>query len=1151
MSSNAHPIDIAIFVVFLIVTLVVGLSHGRQAKTIRDYALGGKNFSTATLIATILATYFGGGSFYYGLANTYSQGLSFYISLLGAPLCLLLTGQVLAVRMGNFLNNLSVAEAMGEMYGKKIRSISAISGIAGQIGYVAIQFQVIARVLSLFFGKEDESLTVLASAIVILYSTMGGIRAVTFTDVIQFFTFGTFLPMLALIVWRNFQDPYQIAVTLAQNPKFHFKEVVGWNTSFASAIALMLFYIMQGITPPIFQRISMARNSKQAQKAFTYSAFIAFLIISCIAWVGVLLLADNPNLEPGKLVNYLIEKYTYVGFKGLLAIGLVALAMSTADSYINSCAVLFANDLAVPLGWGNSQSTIITRLSAFVVGTLALLLTLYEKNLLSLLLLTSSFYLPIVGMPLLLAVLGFRSSKRAVLIGMAAGFTTVILWRNFMAHTGIDGVMPATLASALFLLGSHYLLGEPGGWQPVDPDSPLALERAARKAAWRRRIHAVKTFKLYPYLQQNLPQQEGLYTVFGFYTIAATYTAFYTISDSSIQSHRDIYEGIYHTVLFATTAFITFPIWPPTVKSERFIVFFWPLGIMAILFFAGTLLVILSGFHTMQVMVLMINLLIAVFILSWSFALILALSGVGLAVWFFKAYTGLALPWNELGSLQFKMFYGLLLISSLLIVLFRGKQAYAQLSRKNEMLTRLDQENKASLLQAAVEHNKALQTVQSSSMHHLLTIAKDLQSIQAQGTEAGKLHAVQAALVPVAFQLQGIDARAQDYLRLKVTPFPIQQWLNNVQEILHAKDIMHLVRLRQTHQTLTGDPEQLTTLLTKSIVALQAHTEEQEEAPTMVLALEDTLLCYPLPDVEKGYTRQVPALRITITTKGALPPLAPSYKPSLASTTHTPPNTSEALEQFANGRIIKAHYGYAAVSAHTLLYVIPLDVKQVRPKDMDKSYMELGASPERANDHFKNDMVDAQAQEQEFLAAVEQRSKANISLIKIALELIKWYHGPVKRHTKEPFYLHPMAVAQIVLDYNQDEATLLGALLHDTVEDTSMLIQHIGTVFGKETAEVVDLVTHLQSIEGSLYKVKLTAAENLQMLERSGNKRGLYVKLADRMHNVRTINGHKNAEKRKLIAEETMKFFVPLAEKISLQGAANELKERCSAVLTS
>ena len=180
----------------------------------------------------------------------------------------------------------------------------------------------------------------------------------------------------------------------------------------------------------------------------------------------------------------------------------------------------------------------------------------------------------------------------------------------------------------------------------------------------------------------------------------------------------------------------------------------------------------------------------------------------------------------------------------------------------------------------------------------------------------------------------------------------------------------------------------------------------------------------------------------------------------------------------------------------------------------DNAYMELGVAPVRANDHYKSDTIDAQAQEKEFLKAVAQRSSAEISLVKTALELIKWYHGLVFRHSGEPFYLHSLAVAQIVLDYNTNTPTILGALLHDTVEDTPILLNHFEAVFGEETAAVVDTVTHLQSVEGSIFKIQLSAKEKISRLERTGSTRGLYVKLADRVHNMRTIAGHATLVKR-------------------------------------
>jgi len=398
----------------------------------------------------------------------------------------------------------------------------------------------------------------------------------------------------------------------------------------------------------------------------------------------------------------------------------MALAMSTADSELNAISVIFANDIVRPLMRKTHNSVSIARFFSVVAGILALCMALYSKDLLSLILLSGSLYMPILAVPMLMAVLGFRTSTRGILLSMAAGFVTVVLWSLFFKND--DSIIPGMVANLMVLLGGHYLLGDPGGWQKVDPYSPLGLERAARKEAWQRRLQAIKHFQLVPYLQQNLPQQEGIYSLFGFYTIAATYTAFYTIGDSAGDGYQAIYEGIYHTVLFATTAFLTFPIWPSTVKSHRFMTFFWPLGMGAILFSAGTLLVIMSHFHFMQVMVIMINLLIAVLLLRWPLALILAFLGITSAIVFFKQYTGADIPAQELGSLQFRVMYGLLLFTSFLIALFKGKQTYAQLGKKNQALTRLDQDNKARLVASALENRKVLQALQHTGVEELLTI---------------------------------------------------------------------------------------------------------------------------------------------------------------------------------------------------------------------------------------------------------------------------------------------------------------------------------------------------------------------------------------------------------------------------------------------
>jgi GTP diphosphokinase / guanosine-3',5'-bis(diphosphate) 3'-diphosphatase len=111
-----------------------------------------------------------------------------------------------------------------------------------------------------------------------------------------------------------------------------------------------------------------------------------------------------------------------------------------------------------------------------------------------------------------------------------------------------------------------------------------------------------------------------------------------------------------------------------------------------------------------------------------------------------------------------------------------------------------------------------------------------------------------------------------------------------------------------------------------------------------------------------------------------------------------------------------------------------------------------------------------------------------------------------------------------------------------------MLLEHIEGVFGEETAGIVDKVTHLESDQDGFYKIKLSADENILMLLESKDDRAMYVKLADRMHNMRMIQG-KSAASQERIARETLQFFVLQAQRLGLHEAANELQERSVAVL--
>ncbi len=152
-------------------------------------------------------------------------------------------------------------------------------------------------------------------------------------------------------------------------------------------------------------------------------------------------------------------------------------------------------------------------------------------------------------------------------------------------------------------------------------------------------------------------------------------------------------------------------------------------------------------------------------------------------------------------------------------------------------------------------------------------------------------------------------------------------------------------------------------------------------------------------------------------------------------------------------------------------------------------------------------------------------------------------HGAQVRASGDPYFSHPVEVAGILAALRLDSASIATGLLHDTVEDTGATIADLERLFGPEIARLVDGVTKLSKLD--LQSSHTEQAENFRklLLAMSEDIRVLLVKLADRLHNMRTLQFIDNAEKRRRIARETMEIYAPLAERIGMQGLKDELDD--------
>ena len=152
-------------------------------------------------------------------------------------------------------------------------------------------------------------------------------------------------------------------------------------------------------------------------------------------------------------------------------------------------------------------------------------------------------------------------------------------------------------------------------------------------------------------------------------------------------------------------------------------------------------------------------------------------------------------------------------------------------------------------------------------------------------------------------------------------------------------------------------------------------------------------------------------------------------------------------------------------------------------------------------------------------------------------------HKHQKRKSGDPYVNHPIAVANILSDLRLDSATIVTGLLHDTIEDTKATYELVTKEFGKEVADLVDGVTKISALEDKA--LENSKAENFRKLILATSKdiRVLLVKIADRLHNMRTVKAFDSIEKQKRIAKETMEIYAPLADRMGMNRIRDELED--------
>lgn len=460
VSLLGSRLDVVMVACYLIITLILGIIVARKVKTFEEFAIGSRRYPTVVIGMTICATLIGGGSSMGTATEVFKFGIIVMLAKYGVSFGALIIAMFIIPRMEKFFGMLSIGEVMKHMYGKSVGVITGICGVLLCVGRVAAQVMALGFVVQYLFGYS-ETIGILSSAIIlVIYSSLGGVRSVVFTDILQFIALFITIPMVLNLGLKKIGGYTGLIEALPA----HYLDVYPDGRTFIKYLAVFVYMSIPMLTPPFTQRILMSKSINQAKKSFMLMACTDFVFTTIAGTIGLIAYVYNSNIAPNAAFLNIIYDLQYV-FKGLGVIGMLSVIMSTADSYLNAASVCLVHDILNPLNLCTqpNQKLQIARISTVVVGGMSITMALYFENIFELAIYASNFWGPIVVGPLLIGILGFKITSYECVAAMLAGVITFCVWENWSLKdvTTIYSVFPAIVMNIMAsLLMSMFIKRE-------------------------------------------------------------------------------------------------------------------------------------------------------------------------------------------------------------------------------------------------------------------------------------------------------------------------------------------------------------------------------------------------------------------------------------------------------------------------------------------------------------------------------------------------------------------------------------------------------------------------------------------------------------------------------------------------------------------
>jgi SSS family solute:Na+ symporter len=461
-----------ILIVYLVGNLLLGFVLSKRVATDQDYYLGHRETPWWAIGISVVATYIGAMTFLGGPAWAYQEGFKVIFIHINYPIAIFI---VITVFLPFFYNSgvASIFDYLERRFGLASRTVMSGVFLFGNIAYSGIMLYTTALVLEYITGMDVVNAILIVAAVAVTYTMLGGMAAVIWTDVVQsaILFLGAFITLFLLIgeLPEGFLGTLQgLKANGVLDPYDYSLDPSLVATIWTGIVAMSIYHVVvYGVNQMMIQRSLAAKSIGDAKKSYIFMGYLAFLIFFLFFGIGVLFYSyyggrtfDNENL----IVLEFVHKMGFPGLMGIVTAAIVAAAMSSLDSSLNSMATVTTLDFYEKFFRKNASpehylkaSRWFTLMWAVLMVVPAIAFTKSGGSVLEVLSKVGSFF---VGAKLAMFGLGFYSkhaTQRGLLIGVAAGFLTLwwvetnldIAWPWYCALGGIVSTVVGWVASVL------------------------------------------------------------------------------------------------------------------------------------------------------------------------------------------------------------------------------------------------------------------------------------------------------------------------------------------------------------------------------------------------------------------------------------------------------------------------------------------------------------------------------------------------------------------------------------------------------------------------------------------------------------------------------------------------------------------------------